>query len=67
MGKQKKRYMKRILCGLLVSAMIATSLIAPDMTAYAAPADGTATVAQEDNGGQNVETPKNEGGVRGSF
>lgn len=67
MGKQKKRYMKRILCGLLVSAMIATSLIVPDMTAYAASADGV-EAATTDHGGQSEEAPKNEGGgVRGSF
>lgn len=61
MGKQKKRHIQRILCGWLVSAMIATSLVVPDMTAYAAPADGVETVA-EDNGGQSEETPENQGG-----
>lgn len=65
MGKQRKRHIKRILCGLLVSAMIATSLTVPDMTVYAAPEDGVETVVA-DNDGQNVETPENQGGgVRG--
>lgn len=61
MGKQKKRYLQRILCGMLVSAMIATSLIVPDMTALAASADGIETAAAE-NDGQSEETPKNQGG-----
>lgn len=61
MGKQRKRHIKRILCGLLVSAMIATSLTVPDMTVYAAPEDGVETVVA-DNDGQNVETPENQGG-----
>lgn len=61
MGKQRKRHIKRILCGLLVSAMIATSLTVPDMTVYAAPEDGMETVVA-DNDGLNVETPENEGG-----
>lgn len=65
MGKQKKRHIKKILCGLLISAMIATSLTVPDMTVYAAPADGVETAAA-DNDGQNVETPENQGGELGN-
>lgn len=62
MGKQKKRHIQRILCGILCSAMIATSMIVPDMTAYAASVGETQTVEQADNGGQDAETPKIEGG-----
>lgn len=62
MGKQKKRYMQRILCGILCSAMIATSMIVPDMTAYAASEGETQTAEQADNGSKDAETPKIEGG-----
>ncbi len=62
MGRQMKRHIQKILCGLLVSAMIATSLIVPDMTAHAAPGQETQAVEPGDNGGQDVEAPKNEGG-----
>lgn len=62
MGKQKKRYIQRILCGILCSAMIATSMIVPDMTVYAASEGETQTVEQADNGSKDAETPKIEGG-----
>lgn len=62
MGKQKKRFIQRILCGILCSAMIATSLIVPDMTAYAAPGDGTETVMPADSGSQSEGTLENEEG-----
>lgn len=63
MGKKKKQRIQRTLCGLLVSAMIATSLIVPDMTAYAMPADGIDTETTGD-GSQGEETPENEGGLK---
>lgn len=63
MGKQKRRHFQRFLCGILCSAMIVTSLVVPDMTAYAAPADEVETEAPGDNGGQMGEIPANEGSL----
>lgn len=62
MGKQKKRYIKRILCGVLSIAMILTGSSFSAVTAYAAPAYEIQTAESGDNGGQNVETPENQGG-----
>lgn len=61
MGNKKKRHFQGILCGMLCSAMIATSLIVPDMTAYASPADEMLSAETADNGGQNGEDLKIEG------
>lgn len=62
MGRKKKRHFQQILCGLLVSAMIATTLIVPDMTAYAALEADAQSTETADIGGQDAETPKSEGG-----
>ena len=54
MGKQRKWRMKKILCGILCSAMVATSVIVPDMAAYAAQTDEIQTVEPGDDGSQDI-------------
>ena len=50
MRKQMRGYFRKSLCGMLSAAMIATSLIVPNMTVYAAPQDeaGMTTENEED-------------------
>lgn len=49
MRKQVKRYFRKSLCGMLSAAMIATSLIVPNMTVFAAPQDEASMTAENEN------------------
>lgn len=65
MGKRKKRRIQRMLCGLLVSAMIATGLFVPDVTAYAAPVDEAATVETETPADKDADGDADDGAETG--
>nr|MDE6214538.1 hypothetical protein [Lachnospiraceae bacterium] len=68
MRKQMRGYFRKSLCGMLSAAMIATSLIVPNMTVYAAPQDeaGMTTENEEDKlveeiAGENETGDENQG------
>lgn len=63
MRKQVKRYFRRSLCGILSAAMIAASLIAPDMTVYAAPQDAASLTTE--NGDDKLVDETTSGKVDG--
>lgn len=65
MRKQVKRYFRRSLCGMLSAAMIAASLIVPDMTVYAAPQDGAGITAENEEDKLVEEITDEEGAGEG--
>lgn len=48
MRKQVRGYFRKTLCGMLSAAMIATSLIVPNMTVYAAPEDEASVITENE-------------------
>lgn len=68
MRKQVRRYFRKSLCGMLSAAMIATSLIVPNMTVYAAPQDEAGMITEneedklvEETTGENETGDENQG------
>lgn len=60
MRKQVRGYFRKTLCGMLSAAMIATSLIVPNMTVYAAPQD-EASITTENEEDKLVDESTGEG------
>ena len=68
MRKQVRQYFRKSLCGMLSAAMIATSLIAPNMTVFAAPQNEAGMTTEneedklvEDTTGENETGDENQG------
>lgn len=67
MGKQRRLYFRRSLCGMLSAAMIMSGLLVPDATVYAAQSDvmenAVETGTENEDIGKEENGEENRGGV----